>query len=55
MNNDDNIYIGGPNVTIASGMQLLKLETVQFAMSPMSELYAVADKANLKIGFLKQV
>ena len=55
MNNDDNIYIGGPNVTITTGMQLLKLETIQLAMSPMSELYAVADKANLKIGFLKQV
>jgi len=55
MNNDDNIYIGGPNVTIATGMQLLKLETLQIQMTPMSELYAVADKANLKIGFLKQV
>lgn len=55
MNNDDNIYIGGPDVTITNGMQLLKLETIQLHMSPMSELYAVADKLNLKIGFLKQV
>lgn len=55
MNNDDGIYIGGPNVTIANGMQLLKLETLQLDMSPMTELYAVADKANLKLGFLKQV
>lgn len=55
MNNDDAIYIGGPNVTTTNGMQLLKLETLQLDMSPMSELYAVADKANLKIGFLKQV
>jgi hypothetical protein len=55
MNNDDGIFIGGPGVTIANGMQLLKLETLQFDMSPMSELYAVANKANLKLGFLKQV
>jgi hypothetical protein len=55
MNNDDGIFIGGPNVTIANGMQLLKLETLQLDMSPMSELYAVANKANLKLGFLKQV
>jgi hypothetical protein len=55
MNNDDGIFIGGPNVTIANGMQLLKLETLQLDMSPMTELYAVADKANLKLGFLKQV
>jgi hypothetical protein len=55
MNNDDGIYIGGPSVTITTGMQLLKLETLQLDMSPSSELYAVADKANLKLGFLKQV
>lgn len=55
MNNDDSIYLGGPDVTISTGMQLLKLETIQFDMTPSSELYAIADKANLKIGFLKQV
>lgn len=55
MNNDDNIYLGGPDVTIANGMQLLKLETIQLEMSPSSELYAIADKLNLKLGFLKQV
>ena len=55
MNNDDGIFIGGPGVTIANGMQLIKLETLQLQMSPMSELYAVANKANLKLGFLKQV
>jgi hypothetical protein len=55
MNNDDGIFIGGPGVTITTGMQLVKLETMQLQMSPMSELYAVANKANLKLGFLKQV
>ena len=55
MNNDDGIFIGGKGVTINDGMQLLKLETLQLDMSPMSELYAVANKANLKLGFLKQV
>ncbi len=55
MNNDDGIFIGGPGVTINDGMQLLKLETLQLQMSPSSELYAVANKANLKLGFLKQV
>lgn len=55
MNNNHNIYLGGSDVTIANGLQLLKLETIQFQMSPSSELYAVADKLNLKLGFLKQV
>lgn len=55
MNNDDGIFIGGPDVTIANGMQLLKLETLQLQMSPSSELYAIANKENLKLGYLKQV
>ncbi len=55
MNNDDGIYLGGPGVTITTGMQILKLESLHFDMSPSSELYAVADKAGLKLGFLKQV
>jgi hypothetical protein len=55
MNNDDGIFIGGPNVTIANGMQLLKLETLQLEMAPSSQLYAVANKDNLKLGYLKQV
>jgi hypothetical protein len=55
MNNDDGIFIGGPNVTIANGMQLLKLETLQLEMAPSSQLYAIANKDNLRIGYLKQV
>jgi hypothetical protein len=55
MNNDDGIFIGGPNVSTTNGMQLLKLETIQLEMSPSSQLYAIANKANLKLGYLKQV
>jgi hypothetical protein len=55
MNNDDGIFIGGPNVTITNGMQLIKLETLQLEMAPSSQLYAIANKENLKIGYLKQV
>jgi len=55
MNNDDGIFIGGSDVTITNGMQLLKLESLHLQMSPSSELYAVANKENLKLGFLKQV
>jgi hypothetical protein len=55
MNNDDGIFIGGPNVTLANGMQLLKLETLQLEMAPSSQLYAIANKENLKLGYLKQV
>jgi hypothetical protein len=55
MNNDDGIFIGGPNVSTTNGMQLIKLETLQLEMSPSSQLYAIANKDNLKLGYLKQV
>lgn len=55
MNNDDGIFVGGPNVTIADGLQLLKLETMHLDMAPSSQLYAIANKDALKLGYLKQV
>lgn len=55
MNNDDSIYLGGPDVTPLNGMQLLKLETIQFELNPLELVYAVSTKENLKLGYLKQV
>lgn len=55
MNNDDAIYLGGSNVSITNGLQLLKLETIQLDMNPLEEVYAISTKAGLKLGYLKQV
>jgi hypothetical protein len=55
MNNDDFIFIGNETVTPTTGLQLLKLETLQLEMNPSEFLYAVSTKQNLKLGYLKQV
>ena len=55
MNNDDSIYLGGSDVSITNGLQLLKLETIQLDMNPLEEVYAISTKAGLKLGYLKQV
>jgi hypothetical protein len=55
MNNDDSIYLGGPDVTPLTGFQLLKLETITLDMNPLEYIYAISTKAGLKLGYLKQV
>lgn len=55
MDNTDAVYIGGPTVTIANGLQLLKQETLQLDMNPLESVYAVSAKAGHLISYLKQV
>jgi hypothetical protein len=55
MNNDDSIFIGDENVTPTSGLQILKLETLQLNLLPLEVIYAVSTKENLKLSYLKQV
>ncbi len=55
MNNDDSIYLGNSNVSPTNGLQLLKLETIQLDMNPLEQVYAISTKADLKLGYLKQV
>ncbi len=55
MNNDDAIYLGDANVTPTTGLQLLKLETIQLDLNPLEQVYAISTKADLKLGYLKQV
>ena len=55
MDNTDAIFIGGRDVTITNGLQLLKLETLTMDLFPLEELYAVSAKAGHKLSFLRQV
>lgn len=49
------IYIGGPNVTTTTGLGIEKLETRQFQMNALEEIYAISTKDNHTIHWLKQV
>lgn len=55
MNNDDSIYLGDETVSPTTGLQLLKLETIQLTLNPLERIYAISTKPDLKLGFLKQV
>jgi hypothetical protein len=53
--NTDTIFLGGPDVTITTGLQLLKQQTIQLEMNPLESVFAISDKAGHTISFLKQV
>lgn len=55
MNNEDAIYLGDETVTPTTGLQLLKLETIQLDLNPLEQVYAISTKAGLTLGYLKQV
>ena len=53
--NTDAIFLGGPDVTIATGLRVLKEESIQLEMNPLESVYAISDKAGHSISYLKQV
>ena len=56
IHNDDNtdeVFLGGPGVTTATGMQLNKLERLRFDLSPLDYVYAVSSKSGHTLSFIK--
>jgi hypothetical protein len=53
--NTDAVFIGGPDVTTANGLRVLKEESIQLEMNPLDSIYAVSGKAGHTISYLKQV
>jgi hypothetical protein len=55
IDNTDEVYLGGSDVTIANGLVLQKEETIQLMMNPLESIYAVSSKPGHTISYLKQV
>lgn len=49
------VLVGGPDVTVDTGLGIEKLETLQFHMSPLTRLYAISAKTGHIIHWMKQV
>jgi len=48
LHNDDStdeVFIGGPDVTTTTGMQLNKLENLRLDLNPLDRVYAVSSKS----------
>lgn len=52
--NSDAVYIGGPDVTTANGLTLIKLDSVDFILRPGNRVYAISTKTNHNISYIKQ-
>jgi len=57
VHNNDNtkvLYLGGTGVSIASGLRLLKEETLQFTLNPGEALYAISASGDHIVSWLRQ-
>lgn len=57
IHNNDNttgIYLGGPAVSISTGLLLLKEQSYQIELEPLEQLYAVSEKEGHVISWMRQ-
>jgi hypothetical protein len=53
--NTDAVYLGGQDVSVATGLKLDKGIILQLEMNPLESVYAISGKAGHTISYLKQV
>ena len=52
--NTDSVYLGASDVTITTGLKLVKEDSIELIINPLEALYAVATKTGHIISYLKQ-
>lgn len=52
--NSDAVYLGGTGVTINNGLQLVKLESYQFQLQPLEQIYCVSPKNGHNVSWMRQ-
>lgn len=52
--NTDAVYIGGPDVTTANGLKLLKEDSIELTLLPANQMWAVSSKAGHVISWIRQ-
>jgi len=50
--NSDDLYLGGPGVTTATGMRVNKLEQLQVRLAPLDQVYAVSSKSGHSVSYI---
>jgi plastocyanin domain-containing protein len=54
MDNTKVIYLGNGSVTVANGLGLQKLDSIELTLNPGESLYAISDGGNHLISWLRQ-
>lgn len=52
--NTDAVYLGASDVSITTGLKLLREDSIELIINPLEALYAVATKTGHIISYLKQ-
>lgn len=52
--NTDSVYIGGSNVTINNGLELVKLDSLEITLHQANQIYCVSSKAGHVISWIAQ-
>jgi hypothetical protein len=52
--NSDALYLGGPGVTVNSGLVLSKLERIVFELNPGERIFAVSNKSGHVLSYIIQ-
>jgi len=50
--NTDEVFVGGPDVTTATGYQLNKLESIRFDLNPLDRLYLISTKTGHDVSYV---
>jgi hypothetical protein len=51
--NQQNLYLGGPDVTISNGLILEKLDSTELIISPGDALWVVSSSSNHLVSYMK--
>jgi hypothetical protein len=57
IHNDDNtdaVFIGGPDVTINNGLELVKLDSLEITLHQANQIYCVSSKSGHKVSWIAQ-
>ena len=52
--NTDSVYIGGSNVTINNGLELVKLDSLEITLHQANQIYCVSSKAGHVVSWIAQ-
>ena len=52
--NTDAVYVGGSDVTISTGLKLLKEDSIELTLVPANQLWAVSTKAGHQLSWIRQ-
>jgi hypothetical protein len=52
--NTDSVFVGGPDVTIDNGLQLLKLDSLEITLHQANQIYCVSSKTGHNVSWIAQ-